>query len=554
MAGDSAMGDCSSKTRWIVVTGGVVSGLGKGIVTSSIAALLQTQGFKVDAVKIDPYINIDAGTMRPTVHGEVYVTFDGGETDQDLGNYERFLDYKISRRNNITTGQVYQEVIRKERNLEYGGSDVQIMKHVVDEVKDRLFEAAAKHDADFVVVEIGGTTGDYENVVFLEAVRQMKQDGCDMLNAHVSYLPVLSNVGEMKTKPTQQSVRALNAAGIFADIIFARGAHPVDAPRRKKISTFCNVAPVDVISAPDMSSIYAVPAAYLADGVGVRLLDHFGLQWRQTPQAQAWVDFAQRLDSLDGSVCIGVVGKYFDIGDYTLEDSYISVIEAIKSAAYAAEVNPKVVWIDAKEFEDDPSTVAQRLESVDGVIVPGGFGKSGVEGKIDAIRYCREHNIPFLGICYGLQLAVIEHARNVVGLQGASSIEFDEKTPHPVVAILPEQAKLLAKQQYGNTMRLGDYNADLQVGSLVAGLYGSTSVLERHRHRFEVNPEYVDKLSTGGLVFSGTNPEHGLVEFLERKGHPFFVATQAHPEFMSRPLKPQPLFKGLIDAAIARRK
>ncbi len=546
--------DCSSKTKWIIVTGGVVSGLGKGVVTSSLGAMLKTQGFSVAATKIDPYINIDAGTMRPTVHGEVFVTYDGGETDQDLGNYERFLDYKISRTSNITTGQIYQTIIQKERNLEYGGSDVEVTKHVPEEIKRRLFENASKSDADFMLVEIGGTVGDYQNIVFLEAVRQMKQEGCQIMFVHVSYLPMLGNVGELKTKPTQHSVRALNGAGIFADVIIARSTMPIDAPRKEKISYFCNIDPQDVISAPDVPSIYQIPADYAAQGLGETVAKHFGFVWKGNGALSKWQDFAKKVKSLSGKVTIGIVGKYFDIGSCTLEDSYISVIEAVKSATYALGKKPDIVWMDSKEFEEHPEKIKAQLDAVDGVIVPGGFGKTGVEGKIAAIKYCREQKIPFLGICYGLQMAVIEHARNLCNLAGASSTEFDENTPHPVIAILPKQAELLAKNQYGNSMRLGDYPADLTSGSVIAKVYGSNKAIERHRHRFEVNPEYVERLETNGMVFSGRSPDHKLVEFLERSDHPYFVATQAHPEFTSRPMNPQPLFKGLLEAAEARSK
>ena len=546
--------DSQKRTNWIIVTGGVVSGLGKGVVTSSLGALLRSQGFSVSATKIDPYINIDAGTMRPTVHGEVYVTYDGGETDQDLGNYERFLDYKISRCNNITTGQIYREVIRRERNLEYGGSDVEVTKHIPMEVKRRLHENAAKEGADFMLIEVGGTVGDYQNIVFLEALRQMRQEGERVFFVHVSYLPMLGNVGELKTKPTQHSVRALNGVGIFPHLIIARGPMAIDAPRKEKISYFCNIDPEHVISAPDVPSIYRIPHDYAEQGVGERLADFFGFEWKPTDELKAWGSFAEKVSSLQGEVRVGIVGKYFDIGSCTLEDSYISVIEAVKAACYAEGKKPVIEWMDSKEFEERPERIEARLSSVDGVIVPGGFGNSGVEGKIAAIRYCRENKVPFLGICYGLQLAVIEHARDVVGLKGANSSEIDPQTPHPVVAVLPEQEALLAKKQYGNTMRLGDYPAMLEEGSLIAGLYGLTEALERHRHRYEVNPAYVERLETGGLVFSGRSPDHKLVEFLERSDHPFFVATQAHPEFTSRPMRPQPLFHGLVKAAMKAKK
>jgi CTP synthase len=543
-----------SKTKWVVITGGVLSGLGKGVVTSSLGALLQSQGFSVSATKIDPYINIDAGTMRPTVHGEVYVTFDGGETDQDLGNYERFLDYKISRKNNITTGQVYQEVIRKERNLEYGGSDVEVTKHIPEEVKRRLLENAVKDDADFMLVEIGGTVGDYQNIIFLEAVRQMRQEGEKIMFVHVSYVPMLGNVGELKTKPTQHSVRALNSAGIFADMIVVRGPMELDDPRKEKIGYFCNINKSSVISGPDVSSIYSIPCDYEVQGVGEQLAKFFGFAWQETSKLEEWQSFTKKLEHLSGEVRIGIVGKYFTIGSCTLEDSYISVIEAVKAACFAEGKKPKVVWLDSGAFEKHPDTLKSSLNAVDGVIVPGGFGSSGVEGKIAAIKYCREQKIPFLGICYGMQLAVVEHARNILGMHGAQTTEIDQKTSFPVVAVLPEQIDLLKKKQFGNSMRLGDYSAVLKKGSLLAALYGAQQVVERHRHRYEVNPQFVAQLETKGLVFSGRNVEHGLVEFMERSDHPFFVGTQAHPEFTSRPMQAQPLFHGLVKAALKRKK
>ncbi len=542
----------SGRTKWIIVTGGVVSGLGKGIVTSSIGALLKTQGLRVSATKIDPYINIDAGTMRPTVHGEVFVTFDGGETDQDLGNYERFLDEKISRKNNITTGQIYQEIIRKERNFEYQGSDVEVTKHVPKEIKRRLFENAERTKADFMLVEIGGTVGDYQNIIFLEAVRQMKQEGEPMMFVHVSYLPILANVGEMKTKPTQHSVRALNSSGIFADIIIARAPKEVDDVRKEKISVFCNVKKEDVISAPDKESIYLVPEDYYNQGLGERIMNFFGLEWRDTPELRKLISFAEKVKTIKSkpSLKIGIIGKYFDIGDFTLEDSYISVIEAVKAACYYNDVNPEIKWINSKDYEKDPEKI-NELKELDGIIIPGGFGSSGVEGKIEAIRFARGHKKPFLGLCYGLQLAIIEWARNKKGLIGANSEEIDPETPHPVIKILPKQADLLAKKQYGNTMRLGEYPARLKKGTKTASLYNDEEIIkERHRHRYEVNPDYHLELEGDGLVFSGMSLDNKLVEFIELEDHPFFIATQSHPEFTSRPQKPNPLFNGFIRAAI----
>jgi len=541
----------SHPAKWVIVTGGVLSGLGKGIVTSSIGALLRMRGFRVSATKIDPYVNVDAGTMRPTEHGEVFVTFDGGETDQDLGNYERFIGCKLSRYHNITTGQVFQEVIRRERNLEYGGRNVEIMRDIPAEVIRRLQENARQSDADVMLVEIGGTVGDYENVLFLEAVRLMKQRGYPMVFVHVSYLPVLSNVGEMKTKPTQHSVRALRENGIFPDFIVARGRFPLDAPRREKISVLCHVSPDAIVSAPDVDSIYEVPLLFHEQSFDEKILSVLGVSSPPPLVLDEWESFVTRGKNASREVRVGVVGKYFDTGDFTLEDSYISVIEALKAAGVAHDAKVRVVWVDAKEFERDPSAVAS-LREMDAVVVPGGFGASGVEGKIRAIRFCREEKIPFLGLCYGMQLAVVEWARHVIGLEGAHTTEIDPDTPHPVITILPEQKELLERKEYGNSMRLGEYPAILVKGSLVHSLYGVDKVFERHRHRYEVNPEYVETLEQQGLVFSGRSPDKHLMEFLEVVDHPFFVATQAHPEFSSSPLRPHPLFRGLIRAALDR--
>lgn len=539
-----------AKPKIIVITGGVLSGLGKGIVTSSIAYLLKAQGFRVSSVKIDPYINVDAGTMRPTEHGEVFVTYDGGETDQDLGNYERFLDVELSKASSITTGQVYLSVIQRERNLEYDGKCVEVIPHIPQEVQRRITEAAEKGNADFLTVEVGGVVGDYQNVLFLEALREMKRAGGDVLFVHVAYLPVPSNLGEMKTKPAQHSVRALNTVGIMPDFIVARASKTLDDVRKDKLAMLCNVDREAIIAAPDVQSIYEVPLLFEEQGFGRMILERLGLSYK-TGKLVEWEDFVQRIRRADREIAIAIVGKYFDTGDFTLEDSYVSVIEALKHACWANGVKPKLHWLDSKVYEQDPAKVAE-LGQYHAVLVPGGFGGSGVEGKIHAIRYAREHGVPYLGLCYGMQLAVVEFARNVCGLQNAHTAEINRDTPHPVIDVMPEQKKNLQDKNYGATMRLGDYTANLASGSQIAQLYGSTQCVERHRHRYEVNPEFVDQIEAKGMRFSGRSPDRKLVEFMELPGHPYFVGTQAHPEFKSRPLRPHPLFDGLIKAALAR--
>lgn len=543
------------QTRWVVVTGGVISTLGKGIVSASIGTLLKMRGYKVTAVKIDPYINLDAGTMRPTEHGEVFVTYDGGETDQDLGNYERFLDEKIPKNHNITTGQVYAEVIRKERNLEYQGKCVEVIPHIPREVRRRLDVAAKKTGADIVLVEVGGTIGDYQNVLFLEALRTMKLEGEEVVFVHVSYLPVPSTAGEMKSKPTQHSIRALNSNGIQADFIVGRSSRDIDEVRREKISVFCNVKKEDVIACPDLNTIYQVPMLFSKQKFDEKILKKLNLKPKKN--GKKFIEWKRMVDKITHSkkhIKIGIVGKYFNTGDFTLEDSYISVIESIKHAAYKYNLNPDIQWINSVDFEKNKDNIKQ-LDAYDAIIVPGGFGSSGVEGKIEAIKYVRENKIPFLGLCYGLQMAVIEHARNVKGMKDANSSEINSKTKYPVIDILPEQKINLAEKNFGATMRLGEYPALLKKNSLASNLYNNASkVYERHRHRYEVNPDFLGKLEGDGLEFSGMSPDRRLVEFIERTDHPYFVATQAHPEFTSRPLKPNPLFEGLIKAVLKKTK
>ena len=538
--------------NYIIVTGGVISGLGKGITTASIGKILQLHGYKVTAMKIDPYMNFDAGTLRPTEHGEVWVTEDGGEIDQDLGHYERFLDINIPKYHNITTGQVYSAVIEKERKGKYLGKTVQPIPHVTNEIKRRIRRPAEENGVDFVLVEIGGTVGDYENVLFLEATRQMKQEGEKVLFIHVTYVPMLDALGEAKTKPTQHSVKLLREIGIQPDFIVTRSERPLDNVRREKIAMFCNVQEDDVISNEDVDNVYAVSLLFEREDLCEKILKKLNLR-KDHNDLEGWEKFIKKIRRLKNTVKIGIVGKYFDIGTSQLSDSYISVIEAVKHAAWNNNLDPEIHWIDSKVFEKEPRKLS-TLDDLDGIIVPGGFGLSGIDGKIETIRYCRENKIPYLGLCLGMQLAVVEYARNVCGLLNAHSTEIDKKTPHRVIDFIPEQVKILQESRYGATMRLGAYPAILKKGTLVYSLYGTDKVSERHRHRYEVNPEYVKKLESNGLVFSGRSPDGILMEFMELPKHPYFVATQAHPEFKSRPLKPAPLFDGLIKAAKKRRK
>ena len=532
--------------NYIIVTGGVISGLGKGITTASIGKILQLHGYKVTAMKIDPYINCDAGTLRPTEHGEVWVTEDGGEIDQDLGHYERFLDINIAKHHNITTGQVYGAVIDKERKGKYLGKTVQPIPHVTDEIKQRIRRPSTEAKYDFILVEIGGTVGDYENVLFLEAVRQMKLEGDHVIYVHVTYVPVLETLGEAKTKPTQHSVKLLREIGIQPDFIITRSEEPLDDPRREKIALFCNVDREDVISDSNIDNVYAVPLMFEEQYLCKKILKKLHLRKDHNDLA-TWKTFITDIRNFRKEITIGIVGKYFDIGSFKLSDSYISVIEAVKHAAWFNGVTPIIEWIDSKLFERDPESIT-NLDLLDGIIVPGGFGLSGIEGKIATIRYVRENQIPYLGLCLGMQLAVVEYARTICGFTDANTKEVDKDTKHNVIDVIPDQVTILRESRYGATMRLGSYPALLKQGSIVQQIYGHNKVHERHRHRYEVNPEYIESLEEHGMVFSGRSPNGILMEFLELPEHTYFVATQAHPEFKSRPMKPSPLFDGFIKA------
>ena len=535
--------------KFIFVCGGVMSGIGKGVATASIAHILKNRGFKTTAVKIDPYINVDAGTMNPIEHGEVFVTEDGLECDQDMGNYERFLGENLSRENYMTTGSVYQAVIERERNLGYNGKQVEVVPHIPQEVINRLDRAARKARADFVLVEIGGTVGEYQNILFLEAARMVRlARPKDVLFALVSYLPVPKMLGEMKTKPTQYAVRTMNAAGIQPDIIIARSEVPIDEPRKKKLILMCNLSENDVISAPDTKFIYEVPVNFEKEKLGDRILSKFGVKSRNRGSGE-WEKMVKKVRNFKKPVKIGIVGKYFGSGAFTLADSYISVIEAIKHASWKLGRVPEIHWLDAEKFERNKQTL-RELKNYQGIIVPGGFGARGVEGKIKAIEFCRKNKIPYLGLCYGLQLAVVEFARNVCRLKGAHTTEVNPKTKYPVIYILPEQLINLREKRLGGSMRLGAYTCELKPGTKSFKTYGVKLITERHRHRYEVNNDFRDILEKKGLVFSGINTERNLVEIAEIKDHPFFVGTQFHPEFKSHPLNPHPLFLGFIRAAI----
>ena len=542
--------------KYIFVVGGVMSGVGKGVATASIGTILSGRGLKVTALKIDPYINVDAGTMNPTEHGEVFVLDSGLETDQDMGNYERFLGRDLGPDNYMTTGSVYLSVIQKERNLEYKGKCVEVVPDIPLEVIRRIERAAEAAEADVTVIEIGGTVGEYQNILFLEAARMMKsKHPDDVAVVLVSYLPIPGSIGEMKTKPTQYAARTLNSAGVFADVIIARSEVRLDEKRKEKISIFCNIPKERVIAAPDVESIYDVPLNFEKDDLGATLCHVLRLPNGKQTDLHDWESFVRKTKNFKNEVKIGIVGKYFDTGDFVLSDAYISVIEAIKFSAYAQGVKPELHWLNAKDYQTKPASVSE-LKEYDGVLVPGGFGETGIEGKINAIRFVRENKIPYFGLCYGMQLATIEFARNVAGLKGAHTTEIDPATPHPVIMILPEQVEKLAKKDYGGSMRLGAYPCELVKGTIAAKSYGESSISERHRHRFEVNPDYIERLTKAGLVFSGRSPDGKLMEIAELPAsvHPFFLGTQFHPEMKARPLSPHPLFTAFIKAAMGSKK
>ena len=536
--------------KFIFVAGGVMSGIGKGVATASIGKILKSKGFRITAIKIDPYINVDAGTMNPIEHGEVFVMDDGTECDQDIGNYERFLDETFTSDNYITTGRVYQAVINRERNLGYGGRCVEVVPDIPNEVIRRIKKAARQTKADFALIEVGGTIGEYQNALFLEAARMMRmQKPKDVILILVSYLPIPAMIGEMKTKPTQTSARLLNSVGIQPDMILARAKVPLDEPRKRKLSTFCNLRKEDIISAPDIKWVYEVPINFEKENLGNKILKKFDLSPRRN-NLREWKKLLRTIKNVKKPVKIAIAGKYFKTGKFALMDSYISVIEAVKHACWAHNRKPEIHWLSSQRYERFPQKL-KELKEFDGIIVPGGFGKRGTEGKIKTIEFCRKEKIPFLGLCLGMQLAVIEFARNVCNLKEAHSTEFRPRSKYPVIDAMGDQKTLLKEKKYGGTMRLGAYRCKLKKGTFSFTAYGEQSrVSERHRHRYELNNSFRDILQKKGMIMAGTNPQRNLVEIIEVKNHPFFVATQFHPEFKSNPLKPHPLFKEFVKACI----
>ena len=535
------------KTKYIFVVGGVMSGLGKGTAVASIGKILQSKGYKVSAIKVDPYINVDAGTMNPIEHGEVFVTEDGMETDQDIGNYERFLGENIYSINYMTTGSVYQTVIQRERNLEYDGRCVEVVPDIPNEIIFRIKKATKKTRSEIMIIEVGGTIGEYQNSIFLEAARMMRlKEPENVLFIMLSHLPIPAKIGEMKTKPTQHAVRVLNSAGIQPDFILARATVPLDEVRKRKISIFCNISEKNVISAPDVKSIYEIPINFEKDKLGTKILKKFNLGIRRT-DLRKWTRVIKTINQAKKTVNIGLVGKYFTTGKFTLADSYISVIEAVKHGCWPNHCKPVFHWISTNEVMRKGTKI---LEKLDGIIVPQGWGSRGSEQMIKAIEYCRKSKKPFLGLCYGMQIAVIEFARNVCRLKKANSQEINTKSSHLVIHIMPEQEKLLAKKQYGGTIRLGAWPCQLKKGTKIQQIYEKRRVFERHRHRYEFNNKYREMMEKNGLSISGTSPDGKLVEAIEITDHPFFIGTQFHPEYKSRLLTPHPLFRAFIDSCL----
>ncbi|MCD6119558.1 CTP synthase [bacterium] len=534
--------------RYIFVTGGNVSSIGKGIASASIGLMLKAMGYKITVMKIDPYLNVDAGTMNPLQHGEVFVTRDGAETDLDLGHYERFIDTELTRLSNVTTGQIYSAVLESERKgREHLGSTIQVIPHVTDEIKRRIRRVTSAHRANVIIVEIGGTVGDIESLPFLEAIRQFRNDarraGESAINIHVTLIPYLSAAGELKTKLTQHSVKELRSIGIQPDIIICRTRFPLDDSIKAKISLFCDIEPEAVIQGLDADSIYDVPLMLKAERIDELVCRHLGLAFTEPDLTKWWKLKENRTNPL-GKVKVAIVGKYT-----SLIDAYMSIAESLKHSAYAQRQELEISYINAETVTNE--NAAKKLKNVDGLLIPYGFGSRGMEGKISAIKHARENGMPFLGICFGLQCAVVEFARNVLKLAGANSTEYKPKCKHPVIAKMSEQEKV---KDLGGTMRLGDYTAKLKPGTLARRLYGRERIVERHRHRWEVNNAYRSKLAKAGMIMCGTSPDRRLVEMIEIPSHPFFIATQAHPEFKSRPTRPHPLFTGFIKACVKERE
>ncbi|MFF2484215.1 CTP synthase [Paenibacillus sp. NPDC058071] len=529
-------------TKYIFVTGGVVSSLGKGITAASLGRLLKNRGLKVTIQKFDPYINVDPGTMSPYQHGEVFVTDDGAETDLDLGHYERFIDINLTKHSSVTTGKIYSNVISKERRGEYLGGTVQVIPHITNEIKERVYRAGKEAGSDVVITEIGGTVGDIESLPFLEAIRQIKSDiGRDnVMYIHVTLVPYIKAAGEVKTKPTQHSVKELRSIGIQPNVIVTRTEQPLPEDMKRKIAQFCDVDANAVIECRDAATLYDVPLMLREEGLDEIVVNHLKLTTND-PDMSEWEKLVTRVKSLTKTTEIAIVGKYV-----ALHDAYLSVVEALSHAGFDADTDIKLRWVNAEELSDQ--NVTEKLEGVQGILVPGGFGDRGIEGKISAIRYAREQRIPFFGICLGMQVAVIEYARNVTGLANANSSEINPSTPYPVIDLLPDQKDI---EDMGGTMRLGLYPCKIVDGSLAAAEYDDELVYERHRHRYEFNNEYREQVEASGLRFSGTSPDGRLVEMVELPDHPWFLAVQFHPEFTSRPNRPQRLFRGFVRAAVA---
>lgn len=528
-------------TKYIFVTGGVVSSLGKGITAASLGRLLKNRGLTVTIQKFDPYINVDPGTMSPYQHGEVFVTDDGAETDLDLGHYERFIDINVTKYSSVTTGKVYSEVLRKERRGEYLGGTVQVIPHITNEIKNRVFRAGEVTNADVVITEIGGTVGDIESLPFLEAIRQIKSDigRENVMYIHCTLVPFIKAAGEMKTKPTQHSVKELRSLGIQPNIIVVRTEMPISQDMKDKIALFCDIDPKAVIECRDADTLYSIPLALQDQNLDQIVCDHLKIQCPEADMTE-WIQLVERVRNLKKSTRIALVGKYVE-----LQDAYLSVVEALKHAGYKFDADVDIDWINAEQVTAD--NVNELLKDADGVLVPGGFGDRGVEGKILAIQYAREKKVPFLGICLGMQLASIEFARNVLGLKGAHSAEIDPTTKYPIIDLLPEQKEI---EDLGGTLRLGLYPCRIEKDTKAFDVYSKEIIYERHRHRYEFNNHYRQQMEDQGFVFSGTSPDGRLIEIIELKDHPWFVASQFHPEFTSRPTRPQPLFRGFIEATL----
>jgi len=557
----------AKKTKYIFVVGGVMSGVGKGVTTASIANVLQARGFKVSPVKIDPYLNVDAGTMNPIEHGEVFVLDSGLETDQDMGNYERFLDTRLPHENYMTNGMVFKYVIDKERKLGYGGKCVEPTYHITEEILRRLKKVVDKSNPDICIVEIGGTVGEYQNAIFIEAGRLLKlKNPEDVLFVMVSYLPVPNKIGEMKTKPTQTAIRTLNSYGVHPDVIIARSDQRLDKKRKEKIAAANGVLEERVISAPDIESIYEVPLNFERDGLSDTILKALNLKSKngKAPGLGKWKGMVNKLKKANETIDIAVVGKYFKTGDFVLGDVYISILESLKHAGTKMGKKVKIHWLDSTDYEVEEEGLDRKsinknlrdLRKFDGILVPGGFGNRGIEGKLSVIKFARENSIPYFGICYGMQLAVVEFARNVLGVKDANTAEIVEGGENNVIDVMPEQISKIKGGDYGGSMRLGCYPALLKKGTMARRMYKEEVVRERHRHRYEVNPEYVEMLEGAGLTFSGISPDGHLMEILElpKKEHPFFFGTQFHPEFTSTPLNPGPPFVEFIKAAAKNKK